>query len=117
MERPSHEEYYTEGHTVTFEARARFLRHPLAPPGRMEGCTRAMRTDDAPQMGPYWPVRTRRALVVMLATSLWKFDLDYVLVIRRGNAVANPWAHDRREATVDAALQEVESNAVGEPGQ
>ena len=117
MERPSQEEYYTVGHTVSFEARARFLRHPLAPPGRMEGCVRAMRTDGAPQMGPSWPVRTRRGLVEMLATSLWKLELDYVLVFRRGNASANPWAHDRRAATVDAALYEDEANAVGDPGQ
>lgn len=116
MERPSEEEYYTVGHTVSFEARARFLRHPLAPPGRLEGCVRALRTDGAPQMGPAWPVRTRGALVGMLKTSLWTPELDYVLVFRRGNAATNPWAHDRREASIDFHQYEEESQvaAVGE---
>lgn len=119
VERPTQDEYYAEGgHTVSFEARARFRRHPLAPPGRMEGCIRALRTDGAPQMGPSWPLRTREALVRMLKTSLWRDHLDYVLVFRRGNAATNPWAHDRREATIDAELYEEEGNvSIPDAGQ
>lgn len=110
MVRPSEDEYYTPGFQVRFEARARFLRHPLAPPGHVEACVRALKTNGAPQMGPAWPCRTRGALEGLLTTSLWMTHLEYVLVFRRGNAAVTRgrWAHDRREAAINFELYEEE---------